>query len=637
MVRRHGGVLLLALVVGAGGLFLASVLVLGSFLSSMTGSGPEDSALCGSDLAGPALPAGAAEVGGLSAAQLANADAVVAEGRRRQVPTQAVVVALAVAAQESRFTVYANDGQGSDLAFFQRGVDASLSLPHEAVGTDHGSLGVFQQQWPWWGTMRDLMDPARSAGKFYDALLQVPGWQQMPVTVAAQTVQRSAYPDAYADDEALARSLLGAAGTTAATDTGAVTAGYASGSSCPVAGDPGDVTFPLPRGTQYVDNRNWGRSGSRWARMHTGTDFSAACGTPVLAATAGRVVVRTDQPWSGRWLVQVSTGIGRLTTWYAHLQALSVSPGTTVAAGQQIGEVGTLGNSTGCHLHFEVHPQGGSIYQDSVDPTAWLGENVGRDTGGAAVPASWSSGSEAFTVATFNVLGDSHTRASGSKPTMDSGPARMPGVVRLLEKYGVDVVGLQELQRPQHRALRAGAGSTYAMWSSPGDTENAVAWRRERWDLVSARTLSVPYFDGHPRRMPVVRLRDRTTGRESYFVTVHNPADTRRYPRQARWRDAAVAREVALVRRLRASTGLPVFLTGDLNDRRTAYCRLTAGAGMRASNGGRTGDTCSPPRPAGIDWIFGAGAEFSDHTVDRSPAVRATSDHPFVVTRARIG
>ena len=61
--------------------------------------------------------------------------------------------------------------------------------------------------------------------------------------------------------------------------------------------------------------------------MHTGTDLSAACGTPVLAATAGTVVIRTDQAWAGRWLVQVSTGVGQLTTWYAHMRALTVSDG----------------------------------------------------------------------------------------------------------------------------------------------------------------------------------------------------------------------------------------------------------------------------------------------------------------------
>ena len=106
--------------------------------------------------------------------------------------------------------------------------------------------------------------------------------------------------------------------------------------------------------------------------MHTGTDLAVACGTPVLAATGGTVVIRTDQPWAGPHLVQVSTGTGQLTTWYAHMRAVTVPAGTQVRAGQQIGEVGALGNATGCHLHFEVHPFGGSIYEDDTDPVAWL-------------------------------------------------------------------------------------------------------------------------------------------------------------------------------------------------------------------------------------------------------------------------
>src|SRR6185436_3006494 len=90
----------------------------------------------------------------------------------------------------------------------QAGIGRSLGHPHEAVGSDHGSLGVFQQQWPWWGSMSELMNPARAAEKFYRALLKVSRWQSMPVTVAAQLVQRSAFPSRYADDEALARSIL---------------------------------------------------------------------------------------------------------------------------------------------------------------------------------------------------------------------------------------------------------------------------------------------------------------------------------------------------------------------------------------------------------------------------------------------
>jgi endonuclease/exonuclease/phosphatase (EEP) superfamily protein YafD len=137
--------------------------------------------------------------------------------------------------------------------------------------------------------------------------------------------------------------------------------------------------------------------------------------------------------------------------------------------------------------------------------------------------------------------------------------------------------------------------------------------------------------------MPVVLLRDRETGRQAYFVNVHNPADTRRFPHQSRWRTAGVAREVALVRRLQQSGRGPVFLTGDLNDRRQAFCRLAGDASMHASNGGSTAGGCTPPTGAGIDWILATGdADFSDHTLDRSSLVTATSDHPFVVTRARV-
>jgi murein DD-endopeptidase MepM/ murein hydrolase activator NlpD/endonuclease/exonuclease/phosphatase family metal-dependent hydrolase len=633
---RRRRIAVVAVLATAGALGIGFILVLGAMMGAQ-----EDDSGC-SDLAGPVLPVSASKAGGLSSSQLANAGAVIAEGRRRGVPAQAVVIALAVAGQESHFTNYANDGRGSDLDFFQRGIEASLALPHEAVGSDHGSLGVFQQQWPWWGSMADLMNPARAAGKFYAALLKVPGWQGMPVTVAAQAVQRSAFPDAYADDEALARQLLGGteavpavgrvsdAGTGAGPGTGTLTA------SCLPAADPGTVVFPLPRDASYVDNRNWGGRGAHWARFHTGTDLSVACGTPVLAATGGRVVIRTDQAWAGRWLVEVSTGIGRLTTWYAHMRAVTVSNGATVAAGQQIGQVGDLGNATGCHLHFEVHPQGGSIYQDSVNPSTWLAENVGRSAGTVA-PASWSSDSSAFTLATFNTLGDSHTSAGGKARGKASGTVRTRGLVRLLDRYGVDVVGLQEFQRPQYRAFTSSAGATYATWSASGDTENSIAWRRARWDLVSADTVGVPYFGGHVRRMPVVLLRDRETGRQAYFVNVHNPADTRRFPRQSRWRTAGVAREVALVRRLQQNGRGPVFLTGDLNDRRQAFCRLAGDASMHASNGGSTAGGCTPATGAGIDWILAtSAADFSDHTLDRSSLVTATSDHPFVVTRARV-
>ncbi|NHA01226.1 M23 family metallopeptidase [Nocardioides sp. W3-2-3] len=90
---------------------------------------------------------------------------------------------------------------------------------------------------------------------------------------------------------------------------------------------------------------------------------------------------RSTPPRGGpaRRLVKVTTGAGSLTTWYAHMQTVTVGRGQTVAAGEPIGRVGKEGNVSGCHLHFEVHLKNGSIYgPDNVDPSTWLAENASR-------------------------------------------------------------------------------------------------------------------------------------------------------------------------------------------------------------------------------------------------------------------
>jgi murein DD-endopeptidase MepM/ murein hydrolase activator NlpD len=349
-----------ALVIPVAGILLAPLPLLVVAVASES-----PSSVCVSEYVGDGKPVtrvAHASVVGLDAAQLRNATVIVGVGHERGIPDQGIVVALATALQESRLRVYANDGSG-DLAPEQAGIARSLQIPHDAVGHDHGSLGIFQQQWPWWGSMRELMDAATSAGLFYDALIQVPGWQGLPVTVAAQTVQHSAYADAYADDERLARLLLDQLGSGVA------------GCSSQAAGT---AVFPLPPESEYVDQHNFGASGGHWASRHTGTDLSVACGIPVRAATAGTIQIDRTQTWAGPWLVKVSTRPGKLTTWYAHMQRITVVHGQPVAAGQQIGEVGSLGNATGCHLHFEVHPRGGSIYEDPIDPSPWLADVVGN-------------------------------------------------------------------------------------------------------------------------------------------------------------------------------------------------------------------------------------------------------------------
>ena len=141
----------------------------------------------------------------LNARQTHNAKMVIRAGKRLGIPRRGRLIALATALQESQLRNYANGN-----------VPASLNLPHEAVGYDYDSVGIFQQRpiAPWgagsWGTLRQLMNPYVSATKFYRALRHISGWQNMAVTVAAQSVQQSAYPGAYADDAYRAAHILSA-------------------------------------------------------------------------------------------------------------------------------------------------------------------------------------------------------------------------------------------------------------------------------------------------------------------------------------------------------------------------------------------------------------------------------------------
>jgi hypothetical protein len=123
--------------------------------------------------------------------QMQNASTIAAVGVKLGVPTFGIEVALATARQESKFN--------------------NLS------GGDRDSIGLFQQRpSEGWGTVSQIMDTTYSSTAFYDALLKVSDWQNLPLTVAAQDVQHSAYPDAYAAHQqeatALAAVFTGTAG-----------------------------------------------------------------------------------------------------------------------------------------------------------------------------------------------------------------------------------------------------------------------------------------------------------------------------------------------------------------------------------------------------------------------------------------
>jgi murein DD-endopeptidase MepM/ murein hydrolase activator NlpD len=108
--------------------------------------------------------------------------------------------------------------------------------------------------------------------------------------------------------------------------------------------------------------------GPRWGTMHSGVDIAAPIGTPVFTPDDGVVV--DAGPASGFGLaVYVEHADGTITL-YGHVNQYFVSPGETVKAGQQIAEVGNRGQSTGPHLHFEVHT--GGLYVNRGNPMPWL-------------------------------------------------------------------------------------------------------------------------------------------------------------------------------------------------------------------------------------------------------------------------
>ncbi|MEU9742288.1 peptidase M23 [Micromonospora chersina] len=142
-------------------------------------------------------------VAGLDQTQMNNAKKIVQAGREMGVPRRGLVIAVATAMQESTLLNYASGV-----------LPESQSYPHQAIGWDHDSVGLFQQRpSSGWGTVEELMDPEYATKAFLSALEEIPGWQDLPLTVAAQAVQVSAFPDAYAQHEwranAVVKEILG--------------------------------------------------------------------------------------------------------------------------------------------------------------------------------------------------------------------------------------------------------------------------------------------------------------------------------------------------------------------------------------------------------------------------------------------
>jgi murein DD-endopeptidase MepM/ murein hydrolase activator NlpD len=337
--------------IAAGGLALLIVILIGAAVTALTSPG-------GGAISGWCLPSAEGTAPGsdpadvdLDPEQADNARVIITVGQGMQVPPRGWVIAIATALQESGLR----------------------NLPHLGAENDHDSLGLFQQRpSQGWGTPEQITDPVHASTVFYERLLQVDNWQQLPLTQAAQLVQRSAFPSSYARHEPRAIEIVAAL----------------SGVHC---GHISAAGWTLPVGTQIV-------SGFRTAARptHYGIDFTDGRGTTVRAAAAGTVTQVTCQatlngaPYScdidgspqvtgcGWHLDILHTG-GAVTRYCHLLTRPHVTIGDQVTAGQPIGQVGSSGNSSGPHLHFEIelhrpiaqHPGGVTIERHRTDPVAF--------------------------------------------------------------------------------------------------------------------------------------------------------------------------------------------------------------------------------------------------------------------------
>ncbi|RRR99470.1 M23 family metallopeptidase [Glycomyces terrestris] len=299
------------------------------------------------------------EIGPYSSEQIGNAAVIIAVGQDLEVPVRGWVIAVATAMQESRLT----------------------NLGHLGEDNDHDSLGLFQQRpSSGWGTPDQVTDPVYASTKFYEKLVKIDDWETLPLTVAAQRVQISAFPDAYAKHEPLAteivNTLTGGGANVSAVSTQLGTCAQpgelsAAGWMSPVAG-------PVWSGFQTPERPT-----------HNGVDIGAPRGATVVAASSGTVITSEcnaslhGQPYSCDvdgspevagcgWYVNILHA-GDYLTRYCHFgSAPLVKEGDVVQAGQILGYVGSSGRSSGPHLHYETHLNADRSPAGAVDPVAFM-------------------------------------------------------------------------------------------------------------------------------------------------------------------------------------------------------------------------------------------------------------------------
>ncbi len=367
-----------------------------------------------------------------------------------------------------------------------------------------------------------------------------------------------------------------------------------------------------------------------------GTAVTASCAT----RTDGQVLCWGDNRYGQ--LGPAASGLGSTTPVAAGLASSGpVTGGWLHLCAEGAGcwgsnDAGQLGNGTIAPATMPAEaaaPWGAGTTLTTKQVRKWSAAKVAQ-TAIASRPrtsARARRGGTALQVMTFNILGSQHTAPGGDRPNFAPGRIRAEWAKNLINQRGATLVGLSEPQPDQITALDVATNGDFSVF--PGNTmgydaaPQSVMWKDSEWAYVWSNTVQMPFMKSS-RPQALVRLRNKGTGQEVYWINAHlSPG------KMQDDRDKGMDIIKQVVKQLSVD-GLPVLVTGDLNEHVKAFRRIACPLDMNAAVGGRTqGNTCQPPAAMRVDWIFGKGGTFDTTEVNQGAQVRRTTDHAVVSSR----
>ncbi|MBA2956375.1 cutinase family protein [Nocardioides sp. MAH-18] len=356
--------------------------------------------------------------------------------------------------------------------------------------------------------------------------------------------------------------------------------------------------------------QTWCWGGNRYGQLGTGTNVGSA--VPVLASAL--------------------PALTSLTSGWMHACGLA-GPVPMCWGSNEAGQLGASGtpptarsaavSSADAARAHDVVRRGAVALR--LSPAAQVESEIGDRPAVSATARRKAKKSFTAKVMTFNLLGSQHTAPTGDRPDWAPGRIRSEWASSLITSRDGSLVGLQEIQPDQVTSLNAATEGRYTFF--PGTSmgyagaPQSIMWRTADWTPVWTDTVTIPFMRNQPRPQPVVRLRNNASGQELYFINAHFSPGSMESDRRR-----ATAIIIRTIRKLQKD-GLPILLTGDLNDNHRVFCQVTGKTKLRAALGGSNNGSCKPPAGRRVDWIFGSVGAFGQIAISQGSQVRRTTDH----------